>query len=200
MNNATLLILAAGMGSRYQGQKQIEAVGSKGECIMEFTIFDALKLGIRKFVLIVNTQFPIEFKNKLIEISEKQHFEIHFITQTIDKFIPKSYLNKLDKRIKPLGTAHAVYCAKDLIDEPFITVNADDYYGNNSLEMAMQLLHNKQIDSNNFGIVAFMLQNTLSENGPVSRGICRIKPSIKRCRRVFQYFESWVIHYRGTNK
>lgn len=173
MNKISLLILAAGMGSRYQGQKQIDGVGRNGESLMEYALYDALQVGISKFVFVVNAQFPDELKQKFIRILDKQNAEIHFVTQTIDKFIPNEFKNLVKDRIKPLGTAHAVYCAKEIIKEPFLTMNADDFYGRESFELAFE--HATSIQATHYAMISFQLNRTLSEHGSVARGICSLE-------------------------
>lgn len=175
MSKISLLILAAGMGSRYKGQKQIDTITDYNESLLEFALYDALQVGIRKFVFIINNQFPEDFQQKLNQIAKNNSFEIHFVIQTIDKYIPLSFLPKLNGRIKPLGTAHAILCAKEIIQEVFITINADDFYGRQSYAEAINMINQQQIDENNYGMIAFKLINTLSENGAVSRGVCSIR-------------------------
>lgn len=175
MNNITLLILAGGVGSRYKGAKQIDRVGESGETLMEFALFDALKAGVNRFVFIINNRFPLDYKNQLIELLESKGGQVEFIEQTNTKFIPKEYSIPLHERKKPLGTAHAVLCAKEVIDGPFITLNADDFYGYATFKTAVEFVKNGSLSLTNFGIITFILKNTLSENGSVSRGVCQIK-------------------------
>lgn len=175
MAKPALLILAAGLGSRYKAQKQIDAITENGETLMEFALFDAIANGIRKFVFIVNNQFPVLYKKHLSNILSAQDCEVHFVEQSLSKFVPELYLKQLANRKKPLGTAHAVYCAKEIIHEPFITMNADDFYGRGTFETACNFLKNHPISDTNFAMIAFNLKNTLSENGTVSRGICNVK-------------------------
>lgn len=172
MNKISLLILAGGLGSRYQGQKQVDKI-TEFESLMEFALFDALKVGIQKFVFIINDQFPVDYKNHLKTILENKNAEVHFVVQNRFENVPEDFHQKLKERIKPLGTAHAVLCAKKIIQEPFITMNADDFYGRNSFQLAFDFASNSPLDE--FGIVGFQLENTLSENGKVSRGICQIQ-------------------------
>lgn len=174
MSKATLLILAAGLGSRYQSQKQVDAVGNDDESLMEFALFDALEVGFRKFVFIINVDFPENFKNKIKHILETNKANCHFVYQTLTKYIPENFHPQLKNRKKPLGTAHAVFCAQELIREPFITINADDFYGRKSFLAAYQAIDNHAITSENFGMIAFPLYLTLSDFGSVSRGICQI--------------------------
>lgn len=174
INNTTLLILAGGMGSRYKGQKQIDTISENNETLMEYALYDAVKVGIRKFVFIINEMFPEAYKKTIYNLLTRQNAEVHFIEQTLDKHIPKKYLLKLSSRRKPLGTAHAVYCAKDKINGPFITMNADDFYGLETFKTARLSIDNKEVLENQYVMLAFELGNTLSENGSVSRGKCDV--------------------------
>ena len=174
MNKISLLLLAGGMGSRYKGQKQIDGLNANNETLMEFALYDAIKVGIRKFVFIINEQFPLDYQKKISSLLSMRDCEAHFIIQTLNKFIPENYQSKVDGRTKPLGTAHAVLCAKDVIKEPFITMNADDFYGLQTFEAAYQYIKANNISESEFAMCAFALENTLSENGSVSRGICEV--------------------------
>lgn len=175
MNKTTLLVLAAGLGSRYKGQKQIDGIGNHDEALMEFGLYDAIKQGFKKFVFIINDQFPEDFKNHLEEIMNKNRCEIYFVEQTLSKFIPEAYLEKIENRKKPLGTAHAIYCAKDIVKEPFVTINADDFYGSETYEVAAKCIAQGDIASDQYAMVAFELKNTLSKNGTVSRGVSDVE-------------------------
>lgn len=174
-NTTTLLILAAGMGSRYNGQKQIDTLTESGETLMEFALYDALQSGIKKFVLVINTQFPSDYKKKLIHICADNTSTLHFVEQKREAHIPEPYHAAIAARKKPLGTAHAVLCAKAFIDGPFITMNADDFYGRQTFHMATKQIEKQKINAQNFALVAFELQKTLSPNGSVSRGKCTLK-------------------------
>jgi len=200
MDKTSLLILAGGMGSRYRGSKQIDTVGSGNESLMEFAIFDALKIGIRKFVLIINSKFPEDYKIRLRKILENNDAELNFVIQQTDTLIPERFHSKLQNRKKPLGTGHAVYCAKDVIDGPFLTINADDYYGRQSFENAAELIKNHQISNQFFGMTAFELQNTLSENGSVSRGICRLNADLLESVEEFTSIQKINGQISGQNK
>lgn len=167
-----MLILAGGMGSRYKGQKQVDTI-SGNETLMEFALYDALNFGIRNFVLIINSQFPIDYKNKLTQILNQKGAQIHFIVQDNQLLIPEVFQSRFDHRKKPLGTGHAVLLAKDFINGSFLTMNADDFYGRETFRLGIEMAQNLQV--NEFGLIAFDLGNTLSENGKVSRGICKSK-------------------------
>lgn len=177
-HQCSLLVLAGGLGSRYKGQKQVDTVSTNDETLMEFGLYDAIKVGIKKFVFIINNQFPPAYKTRLEKIFNEVGCEVHFIEQTIETFIPAKFSSKLEGRVKPLGTAHAIYCAKEVINEPFITMNADDFYGANTFKIALDSVAKNLITSDNFGMLAFKLQNTLSDNGTVSRGICTVKENV----------------------
>lgn len=175
MKKPILLVLAAGLGSRYKGQKQTDALGQDQETLMEFALFDAAKRGLKKVIFIVNDQFPETYRMELEERLGKAGCESRFVVQTKDKYIPESYREKLSDRKKPLGTAHAVYCAKEFIDAPFITINADDFYGRETMNKAFDMVESGYLKVDQFGMVAFQLVNTLSKNGTVSRGVCQIE-------------------------
>ncbi|MET3732936.1 nucleotidyltransferase family protein [Moheibacter stercoris] len=170
MNKISLLILAGGMGSRYKGQKQVDVI-SGNETLMEFALFDALELGIRNFVFIINSQFPIDYKNQLTQLLNHKGAQIHFIVQDNQQLVPEEFQSRFDHRKKPLGTGHAVLLAKDFINGPFLTMNADDFYGRETFRLGIEMAQNLQ--ENEFGLIAFELGNTLSEYGKVSRGICK---------------------------
>ncbi|MBP3347718.1 MAG: NTP transferase domain-containing protein [Clostridia bacterium] len=165
MKNTTLVILAAGMGSRFGGLKQIEPLGPHGESIIEYSVYDAIKAGFNKVVIIIKKAIEEDFKAHVGKRLEKAvHVEYAF--QELD-MLPEGYTIP-EGREKPWGTAHAVLCAKQYLTEPFATINADDYYG----PEAFQLIHDQLISSNDICMVGYQLGNTLSEKGTVSRGIC----------------------------
>lgn len=200
MDKTSLLLLAGGMGSRYRGSKQIDTVGSGNESLMEFALFDALKIGIRKFVVIINSEFPEDYKIRLQKILENNDAELNFVVQQVDTLIPERFHSKLQNRKKPLGTGHAVYCAKNVINGPFVTINADDYYGRQSFENAAELIKNHQISNQFFGMTAFELQNTLSENGSVSRGICRLNGELLESVEEFTSIQKFNNQISGQNE
>ena len=165
MKNTTLVILAAGMGSRFGGLKQIEPLGPHGESIIEYSVYDAIKAGFNKVVIIIKKAIEEDFKAHVGKRLEKAvHVEYAF--QELD-MLPEGYTIP-EGREKPWGTAHAILCAKQYLTEPFATINADDYYG----PEAFQLIHDQLISSNDICMVGYQLGNTLSEKGTVSRGIC----------------------------
>lgn len=168
----TLLILAAGMGSRFGGLKQVEPVGPNGEAIIDYSIYDAIRAGFGKVVFIIRESFADAFKEKFDQ-KLKDIIEVEYVFQELEN-LPKGF--KLPEgREKPWGTAHAILVAKDVIKEPFCALNADDFYGHN----AYQVMANFLVSSDNkseFAMVGYRLKNTLSEFGSVSRGICDVNP------------------------
>lgn len=174
-NQLSLVILAGGLGSRYNGQKQIDGVGPNQECLMEYSIYDALKVGIRHFVFIINDKFESTTQDYFKKIIEKNKATVNFVTQTTRTNVTAKFLNPDFNREKPWGTAHALLVAKKFLKNPFVVINADDYYGKNAFDKAIDWLKSDQITEEQYGMVAYQLVNTLSENGSVSRGICNIK-------------------------
>jgi len=164
----TLLILAAGMASRYGGMKQIEAFGPDGETIMDYSIYDAIRAGFGKIVFIIREEFAEQFKD-IFEPKLKGKIETAYVFQDMDAHL-NGYERPAD-RTKPWGTAHAVLCAKGVINEPFAVINADDFYGRDSFEKAAEFLHT-DCSSNHYAIIGYQLKQTLSEYGTVNRGVC----------------------------
>ena len=167
--NATLLILAAGLGSRFGGDKQISKVGPNGELLMEYSIHDAIKAGFNKVVFILKEEMIETVKREVGDkISDK--VEVCYAVQDFTKAMPEGYTVPAD-RTKPYGTVHAVLCAKEYLTEPFVTVNADDYYGYECFEIMYDFL--KKLDTaDKAAMVTYILKNTVSENGAVTRGVC----------------------------
>lgn len=160
----TLLILAAGMGSRFGGLKQIEPVGPNGEFIIDYSIYDAILVGFNKVVFVIKEENYEIFKNTIgNRISNK--IKVEYVFQKNDVAgIPGD-------RVKPLGTAHAILCAKDYIDEDFIIINADDFYGREGFETIAKYIKDKGSDNHKYGLVGYKVENTLTENGTVKRGV-----------------------------
>lgn len=169
MKNITLLVMAAGMGSRYGGLKQLDTVGPSGETIIDYSVFDAIKAGFTKVVFIIRKEFEQEFRSK---ISDKYagKIEVEFAFQDVNA-LPDGFTCP-PGREKPWGTAHAILTAADLINEPFVAINGDDFYGSESFKVVAD--HYKE-GSNNFSMVAFQLDKTLSTFGGVTRGLCTLK-------------------------
>ena len=168
MNNITLLVMAAGMGSRYGGLKQLDEVGPSGETIIDYSVFDAIEAGFSKVVFIIRRDFEDEFKTK---ISNKfsNDIQVEFVFQDIHQ-LPSGFSLPED-RIKPWGTGHAILCASNFIDGPFNAINADDYYGRESFKTIADYYNN---GNDSFSMVAFQLEKTLSDFGSVTRGLCTV--------------------------
>lgn len=166
----TLLILAAGMASRYGSMKQVQGFGPAGETIMDYSIYDAIRAGFGKVVFIIRRDFADDFKAKF-EPKLKGKIKTEYVYQEMD-----SYLGDLKapaERTKPWGTGHAVLCAKDVIKEPFAVINADDFYGKDSFVKAADFLNNK-CSEKQYAIIGYELAKTLSDHGTVSRGVCQV--------------------------
>ncbi len=167
----TLLILAAGMGSRYGGLKQVDPVGPNGEAIIDYSIYDAIRAGYGKVVFVIRESFADAFKESF-DSKLKGKIETAYVFQEIDKYVPDDIEIAADRK-KPWGTGHAVLVAKDVIDEPFVVINADDYYGPNAYQMIPGYLNTVSDSSKEYYcMVGYGLKNTLSEHGFVSRGVC----------------------------
>ncbi len=166
----TLLILAAGMASRYGGMKQIEAFGPDGETIMDYSIYDAIRAGFGKIVFIIREEFADQFK-QIFEPKLKGRVETVYVYQDLDAYL-QGFQRPAD-RTKPWGTAHAVLCAKEVIHEPFAVINADDFYGRDSFEKAAEFLKTS-CSEKHYSIIGYELKQTLSEHGTVNRGVCGI--------------------------
>ena len=168
MNKPTLVILAAGMGSRYGGLKQMDAFGPNGEAIIDYSIYDAIRAGFGKIVFIIRERFKKDFINFFKGKFDNQ-IEVEYVMQELD-ILPDGYKCP-ESREKPWGTAHAVWVAKDVVDGPFAVINADDYYGIDAYETLVQFLTSKN-EVEEYGVVGYYLENTLSDHGTVNRGIC----------------------------
>ncbi len=170
--NPTLLILAAGIGSRYGGVKQIDKVGPSGESIIDYSVFDAIRAGFGKVVFVLNPNIEKNFK-AIYEPRLSGKIKTAYVLQVLDN-IPKG-VSFNPGRVKPWGTGHAVLAAKDVIDTPFAVINADDFYGREAFEVLGNYLSQLKNDETRYAMVGYQLVNTLSENGSVSRGICSTK-------------------------
>jgi len=164
----TLLILAAGMGSRFGGLKQVEPVGPNGEAIIDYSIYDAIRAGFGKVVFIIRESFADAFKEKFNE-KLKGKIEVEYVYQEL-YMLPEGF-SLPEGREKPWGTAHAILCAKDAVKEPFCALNADDFYGKNAYKAMAEFLTNSE-NSKEYSMVGYLLKETLSDFGSVSRGIC----------------------------
>jgi choline kinase len=166
----TLLILAAGMASRYGSMKQTEGFGPSGETIMDYSIYDAIRAGFGKVVFIIRKDFADTFKANF-DAKLKGKIAIEYVYQELDSFVDPADIPK--GRTKPWGTGHAVLCAKDVIKEPFAVINADDFYGQDAFEKAATFLKN-ECDEKTAAIIGYQLNKTLSDHGTVSRGVSEV--------------------------
>ncbi|MED5457209.1 MAG: sugar phosphate nucleotidyltransferase [Verrucomicrobiota bacterium] len=178
MNSVTLLVLAAGMGSRYGGLKQLDAVGPNGETVIDYSVFDAIRAGFKKVVFIIREDFKKEFQSSIGNKFQSQ-IEVEYAYQKLE-VLPPGYSLPQDRE-KPWGTGHAILSAKQVVNEPFAVINADDFYGKLAYQKIFQYLSTVSIDSSpsRFCMVGYPLINTLSEFGSVSRGICIVSDQNK---------------------
>ena len=166
----TLVILAAGMASRYGSMKQTDGFGPNAETIIEYSIYDAIKAGFGKVIFVIKEEFADNFK-KIFEPKLNGKIETDYVFQTFD--LKPFGIDIQIERLKPWGTAHAVLAAKDVVKEPFCVINADDFYGRESYQKMCDFLKNEVSDTN-FSMIGFQIDKTLSEHGHVSRGVCEV--------------------------
>lgn len=172
MNEPILVIMAAGMGSRYGGLKQIDPVDPQGNIIMDYSVYDAMKAGFKKFVFVIKKAIEKDFKESIGNRIEKIA-EVHYVFQELDK-VPADF-EIPEGRVKPWGTGHAILCCRDVLDAPFAVINADDFYGRDAYVQLYNFLKNsEETDPMQIAMVGYVLENTLTENGHVARGICRV--------------------------
>ena len=169
MSDITLLIMAAGMGSRYGGLKQLDSVGPNQETIIDYSVYDAIRAGFDKVVFVIRKEFHNEFRS-LITDKYLGKIKVEFAFQELEN-LPADF-SCPDGRKKPWGTGHAILSAKDIIQEPFVAINGDDFYGSESFEVVADYYQN---GGSEFSMVAFQLDNTLSDFGSVTRGLCTLK-------------------------
>ncbi|MBP9637434.1 MAG: nucleotidyltransferase [Bacteroidaceae bacterium] len=165
----TLFVLAAGMGSRYGGLKQLDGLGPNGETIMDYSIFDAIRGGFGKIVFVIRKDFEKDFRDKIIS-KYQDKVPVELVFQAIDN-LPEGFVCPED-RTKPWGTNHAVLMGKEVIKEPFAVINADDFYGRDSFAVLGKWLSEQVAQKNNYCMVGYRVGNTLSESGTVARGVC----------------------------
>src|SRR5215203_3009545 len=166
----TLVIMAAGMASRYGSMKQIQQFGPSGETIMDYSISDAIAAGFGKIVFIIRRDFADDFK-EIFEPKLRGRIEAEYAFQDLDDYIGDFKIP--EGRVKPWGTSHVIMCAQDFVQEPFAVINADDFYGKDAFVKAAQFLKN-ECREDVYGLLGYQLANTLSENGSVSRGVCKV--------------------------
>ncbi len=176
MGKATLVIMAAGIGSRFGGGiKQLEPIGPNGEIIMDYSIYDAREAGFDKVVFVIRKDLENEFK-EVIGTRVEEIIEVEYAFQELDD-IPEKFQDTFKERKKPWGTGQAILVCKEIIKEPFLVINADDYYGKQAYKEAFQYLTSSDMNQDEIAMVSFVLENTLSENGGVTRGICSVNES-----------------------
>lgn len=195
----TLVILAAGMASRYGSMKQTQSFGPSGETIMEYSIYDAIKAGFGKVIFIIREDFAEAFKN-IVEPKLKGRIETDYVYQKLESFTGGRAIPV--ERAKPWGTAHALLCCKGKINEPFAIINADDFYGTDGFKKAFNFL-TTEVNDNCYAIIGYELKKTLSDNGSVSRGVCEVDANgnlkdIKERTKIYRN-EKGIITYEDEN-
>ena len=195
----TLVILAAGMASRYGGMKQVAGFGPNGETIMDYSIYDAIRAGFGKVVFIIREDFADSFK-AIFEPKLAGKIETAYVYQKLESFLGNRTLPA--DRTKPWGTAHALLCCKDVLKEPFAVINADDFYGQDGFAKASAFI-NTRVADNLYALIGYNLKNTLSENGSVSRGVCSIDGEgnlvgINERTKIYKAGEEIVYEEEGT--
>ncbi|MCB0688557.1 MAG: NTP transferase domain-containing protein [Saprospiraceae bacterium] len=187
----SLLVLAAGMGSRYGGLKQLDALGPNGETILEYSIYDAVKAGFTKVVFVIRDHFEKEFREKIGDRFSSD-IQVEYVHQDLNPKV--AGIPNMPEREKPWGTSQAVLVAKDVIDEPFAVINADDYYGQECFHILGDFLK-KDVNPHTYAMVGYTLSNTLSEKGHVNRGVC----STDRDGNLATVEEILKIHYKNDH-
>lgn len=171
MPQLTLVVLAAGMGSRYGGLKQVDPMGPSGETLLDYSVFDALRAGFERIVFIIRRDIEAEFREK-IGSRYKGNIAVDYVFQQLDS-LPDGFSVPADRK-KPWGTAHAVWCAREAVTEPFAAINADDYYGRDTYELIGRFLKSAAPESPRLAMAGYRLDHTLSEHGSVARGVCQV--------------------------
>lgn len=171
----TLFVLAAGMGSRYGGLKQLDPLGPNGETIMDYSIYDTIQSGFGKVVFVIRKDFEADFREKILSKYEG-HIPVEVVFQSTDA-LPEGYVCPED-RTKPWGTNHAVLMGKDVIKEPFAVINADDFYGRDAFRVMAEELQRPRDRKGDYCMVGFRVGNTMTENGSVARGVCETKDGL----------------------
>jgi hypothetical protein len=179
----TLLIMAAGMGSRYGGLKQMESMGPNGSTLLDYSVYDAIRAGFGKVVFVIRQDIEVDFK-KIVGKKWESQIPVRYVFQEL-AMVPEGF-KVPEGRQKPWGTGHAIWVAQGAIQEPFAAINADDYYGRNSFKVLASFLKKiKKNDLSTYGMVGFPLDKTLSEHGMVARGVCRMGAG-KRLKEVVE--------------
>lgn len=170
----SLLVLAAGMGSRYGGVKQLDSVGAHGETLIDYSVYDAHRSGYGKVVFIIRPDIEKDFRERLFDRIAR-NMDAEYVFQTHDSLLTPEQIAASKDRTKPWGTVHAVLCAKDAMKTPFTVINCDDYYGHEAYETLGSYLSKLDNDSTEHAMVGYLLKNTMSPAGSVSRGVCQVK-------------------------
>ena len=187
----TLLVLAAGMGSRYGGVKQIDSVGKNGECLLDFAAYDAQKSGFGKVVYIIRKDIEKDFRERLFD-RVARNFDAEYVFQSHESLLSDEQIRLSSARTKPWGTAHAVLCAEKAVKTPFAVINSDDYYGREAFEILGKYLSGMDAYSAEHAMVGYVLEKTMSRSGSVSRGVCTVKDN-----KLESIVENLKIYYEG---
>ncbi len=170
----TLVVLAAGMGSRYGGVKQIDAVGRDGECLLDYAAYDAKNAGFGKIVYIIRKDIEKDFRERLFD-RVARNMDAEYVFQNMDSLLTAEEAGRAAQRTKPWGTIHAVLCAEKKVNSPFAVINSDDYYGREAFNVLGKYLGSLDPQSREHAMVGYVLGNTMSDSGTVSRGVCSVK-------------------------
>ena len=187
----SLLVLAAGLGSRYGGVKQIDPVGTHGEALLDYSVFDAMSSGYGKVVFIIRPDIEKDFRERLFDRIAR-NMDAEYVFQTHESLLTADQIKASEGRTKPWGTVHALLCAKDVIKTPFTVINADDFYGREAYGILGNYLSTLDNDSTAHAMVGYLLKNTMSPMGSVSRGVCQVKDGLLQGMR-----ENTKIEYEG---
>lgn len=201
----SLVILAAGMGSRYGGLKQMDEFGPNGETIIDYSIYDAIQAGFGKVVFVIRESFRDAF-TKFFQNKFEDRIQVEFVTQELDH-LPDGF-SVPEGREKPWGTAHAVQMAREKVDEPFLVINADDYYGKEAYKVAAEFfeaLPKEAAGKKTYNVIGYKLVNTLSDHGTVNRGVCEADEAgnltaIKECKKIIREEDGVVRYPEGEGK
>ena len=199
----TLLVLAAGMGSRYGGIKQIDSVGLNGECLLDFSAYDAKQVGFGKIVFIIRKDIEKDFRERVFDRIAR-NIDAEYVFQEKTSRLNEEQIKASKDRQKPWGTAHAILCAENAVKTPFAVINADDYYGRKAFEVLGNYLGSIDSMSPEHAMVGYILGNTMSKSGSVSRGVCTVKDeklhSIVENTKIYYEGEKIITEFNGCKK